>query len=810
MDSPHDSPHDSSHSTRDYIKVIGARDNNLRNISVDIPKHRLTVFTGVSGSGKTSLVFDTVAAESQRLINETYPGFVQGFMPAQARPDVDRLEGLTAAIIVGQEPMGKNVRSTFGTATDITGMLRVWFSREASPRAGGPGAYSFNVPSVSAKGAIEVDKAGAKKKVTTFERTGGMCPACEGMGRTTHVKLSAVVDESLSLADGAILLPGLKAGSWTWKAYAESGLYPADIPVAQFTDKQKHALYYLTDTKVKVAGINMTYQGLIPRMKSSMLAKDPESLQKHLREFVSRAVEFIPCPECGGTRLAKHARESLIDGCSIADVCEMELTTLYEWLDGRRGAEHIRQAVGNAVDIGLGYLTLARAAGTLSGGEAQRARMVRHLGSALTDATYVFDEPTAGLHPHDIARMNTLLCSLRDKGNTVLVVEHKPETIAIADHIIDLGPRAGVHGGQVVFTGSLDKLREADTLTGRHLSDRAELKTALRKATGALEIRGATRNNLRDIDVDIPCGVLTAITGVAGSGKSSLLSCLNELPEAERIVVVDQAPITGSRRSNPATYTGAFDAIRKAFAKENGVKPGMFSANSAGACPHCNGAGVVYVELGIMNGVDVPCEVCEGRRFADDVLKLTFAGKNIADVLEMPAQQAAEFFAGKVPAAVRVCDILETVGLGYITLGQPLNTLSGGERQRLKLAVHMAEKKKSADVLILDEPTTGLHLADIDMLLGLLDRLVDDGTTVVCVEHHLAVIAHCDHIIDLGPGAGSAGGRVVFTGSPAQLCQAEDSLTGRYLTEYLGKYLGEYSGEYAGECSAESSAECPS
>ena len=771
----------------EYIKVTGARENNLRNISLSIPKRQLTVFTGVSGSGKSSLVFDTIAAESQRLINETYPGFVQGFMPSLARPDVDKLEHLTAAIVVGQEPMAASSRSTFGTATDITAMLRVLYSRMATPRAGGPAAYSFNVPSASGQGAIEVN---GTKEVRRFERTGGMCPECEGTGRVSDIDLSCLVDEELSLADGAIIYPGMKPDSWMWRAYAESGLYPADIPVREFTAEQKEALYY-TETKTKVGGVNMSYMGLATRLRKNVLSKPVESLQKHMRAFVERAVVFVACPDCHGTRLARHARESYIEDASIADLCEMELTDLRGWLvdvslpAAQPLLDSIAAAVDNAIELGLGYLTLARAAGTLSGGEAQRTRMVRHLGSALSDVTYVFDEPTAGLHPSDCERINSLLLRLRDKGNTVLVVEHNPSTIAAADRVVDLGPGAGRDGGRITFSGTPAQLRAADTTTARHMSGPVTLKDNVRTPTGTFAVRGAQRNNLRGIDVDFPEGVLTVITGVAGSGKSSLTA---EIPAAvgERLLSIGQAPIKGSRRSNPATYTGALDPIRKAFAKANGVKPALFSANSEGACPKCNGAGVVYVELGVMSGVDVTCEICQGRRFSADVLAYTLCGRTIADVFELSAAQAADFLREvKVPAAAKICDTLCTVGLGYLTLGQPLSTLSGGERQRLKLAAHLSDKKSTADVLVLDEPTTGLHPADTARILTLLDELVDSGHTVICIDHNLAVLAHADHAIDLGPGAGSAGGQLVFSGTPADLAEQQDSVTGRFLADAL-------------------------
>lgn len=770
------------------IRVHGAHENNLKNISVDIPKRRLTVFTGVSGSGKSSLVFGTIAAESQRLINETYSAFVQGFMPTLARPDVDLLEGITTAIIVDQEQMGSNPRSTVGTATDATAMLRILFSRIAEPNAGGPGAYSFNVPSVSASGAITVGKnSDAKKEKASFKRTGGMCPACSGMGRASEIKLEELYDADLSLEDGALTIPGYTTGGWNQRMYVESGLFPADKPIKDFTEEELHDFLHLEPTKLKIAGINMTYEGLLLRIRKSMLNKDPEGMQKHIRTFVDRAVIFVPCPECGGTRLAQHALDSRINGKNIADLCSMEVRELAEWIksvDAPEVAPLLRgltETLENFVAIGLGYLQLDRPAGTLSGGEAQRTKMIRHLGSPLTDVTYVFDEPTAGLHAHDIERMNHLLLDLRNKGNTVLVVEHKPETIAIADHVVDLGPGAGASGGEIQFEGSVAELEQSDTVTGRYFHDRARLKDSFRSPEGVLSLRGANRNNLHNVDVDIPLGVLTVISGVAGSGKSSLVA---EIPRDESFVFVDQSSIHGSNRSNPATYTGMLDSIRKAFAKENGVKPALFSANSEGACANCKGAGVISVDLGMMAGASTACEVCEGRRFDDAVLAYHFGGKDIAEVLGMPAVKALEFFTAgesKIPAAAKIAKRLVDVGLGYIALGQPLSTLSGGERQRLKLATHMADK---ATTFILDEPTTGLHLADVKILLTLFDSLVESGKSVIIIEHHLGVLAHADHIIDVGPGAGSDGGRVVFEGTPAELLE-EETPTARYLKQYL-------------------------
>ncbi|MGI5472330.1 ATP-binding cassette domain-containing protein [Streptomyces sp. CA-132043] len=776
--------------SHDVIRVHGARVNNLKDVSVEIPKRRLTVFTGVSGSGKSSLVFGTVAAESQRLINETYSAFVQGFMPTLARPEVDVLDGLTTAIIVDQQRMGADPRSTVGTATDANAMLRILFSRLGKPYVGPPGAFAFNVPSVSASGAIKVERGAKKAEKVTFNKVGGMCPRCEGRGSVSDLDLAQLYDDSKSINEGAFTIPGFTGGGWNSRLYAESGFFDPDKPIRTFTKRQLHDLLHREPIRMKIAGINMTYEGLIPRIQKSMLSKDKEAMQPHIRAFVERAVTFAICPDCDGTRLAAHARSSKIKKLSIADACRMEIRDLAEWV---RGIEDrsvaplltaLQQTLDSFVEIGLGYLSLDRPAGTLSGGEAQRVKMIRHLGSSLTDVTYVFDEPTAGLHPHDIQRMNDLLRRLRDKGNTVLVVEHKPEVIEIADHVVDLGPGAGTGGGTVCFEGTVDGLRGSDTVTGRHLDDRSSLKETVRKPTGVLEIRGAAVNNLQDVDVDIPLGVLTVITGVAGSGKSSLVH--GSVPAGLGVVSVDQSPIRGSRRSNPATYTGLLDPIRKAFAKVNGVKPALFSANSEGACPTCNGAGVLYTDLGMMAGVASTCEDCEGKRFDASVLEYRLGGRDISEVLAMSVAGALEFFAegeARTPAAHKVLQRLADVGLGYLTLGQPLTTLSGGERQRLKLATHMGEK---GGVYVLDEPTAGLHLADVEQLLGLLDGLVDAGKSVIVVEHHQAVMAHADWIIDLGPGAGHDGGRIVFEGTPADLVAGRATLTGRHLASYVG------------------------
>jgi len=773
----------------DTIRVRGARENNLKNVDVDLPKRRLTVFTGVSGSGKSSLAFDTIASESQRMINETYSAFVQGFMPQLARPDVDSLDGLTTAILVDQERLGANIRSTVGTASDANALLRMLFSRLGDPQIGPPNAFSFNTPSVKASGAILVERAGnTKRQRAEYNVLGGMCPGCDGTGRVSDLDLAQLYDGSLSINDGAILVPGYKVGGWSVRQYAESGFFDPDKPVASFSDAELHDFLYKEDTKVKMNGVNMTYMGLVPRIQQSMLSKDREQLQSHIRAFVDRAVAFTACPACGGTRLAEPARSSRIEGKNIADCCAMQISDLLGWIRSLDvpGATTLLGALDDLlasfVEIGLGYLSLDRAAGTLSGGEAQRLKMIKHLGSPLTDVTYVFDEPTAGLHPHDIERMNRLLLQLRDKGNTVLVVEHKPETIAIADHVIDVGPGAGSAGGEIVFTGSVDGLRAADTITGRHLDDRSRVKESLRVATGAIGIRGANENNLRDVDVDIPTGVLVALTGVAGSGKSSLTA---SLVGREGVVFVDQGAIKGSSRSNPATYTGLLEPVRKAFAKANDVKPALFSANSEGACPTCKGNGSITTEFGFMQGVTTPCEDCGGRRFMAEVLEYTLGGKSIADVFDMPASEALEFFStgeANVPAAAKILRRLVDVGIGYVALGQALTTLSGGERQRLKLAVQMTE---GASVYVLDEPTTGLHLADVENMLAMLDRLVDSGVSVIAIEHHQAVMAHADWIIDMGPGAGHEGGTVVFEGTPADLVASRATVTGQHLAAYV-------------------------
>ncbi|WP_062204249.1 excinuclease ABC subunit UvrA [Streptomyces sp. NBRC 109706] len=781
--------------SHELIRVAGARENNLRNIRIEIPKRRLTVFTGVSGSGKSSLVFGTIAAESQRMINETYSAFLQGFMPSLARPDVDLLEGLTTAIIVDQERMGANVRSTVGTATDANAMLRILFSRLGQPHIGSPNAFSFNVPSVRASGAITVERGDRKAERKTFSVLGGMCPRCEGLGRVSDFDLAQLFDESKSLAEGAITIPGYKADGWMVRLFSATGLLDADKPIRDYTETERHDFLYREPTKIKIEGTNMTYEGLVPRVRKSFLAKDREAMQPHIRAFVDRTVTFTACPDCGGTRLSEPARTSRIGGVNIADACAMQISDLAAWvseLDEPSVAPllgALRHTLDSFVEIGLGYLSLDRPAGTLSGGEAQRTKMIRHLGSSLTDVTYVFDEPTVGLHPHDIRQMNDLLLRLRDKGNTVLVVEHKPETIAIADHVVDLGPGAGTGGGSVCFEGTVEGLRASDTLTGRHLDDRASLKEKVRQPTGRIEVRGAATHNLRDVDVDIPLGVLTVVTGVAGSGKSSLVHgslVAGSGVEGAEVVSIDQGAIKGSRRSNPATYTGLLDPIRKAFAKANGVKPALFSANSEGACPHCNGAGVIYTDLGMMAGIATTCEECEGRRFQSAVLEYRFGGRDISEVLAMSVAEAKEFFGAgeaRTPAAHAVLGRLDDVGLGYLRLGQPLTTLSGGERQRLKLATHMGEK---GGVYVLDEPTTGLHLADVEQLLGLLDRLVDAGKSVVVIEHHQAVMAHADWIIDLGPGAGHDGGRIVFEGTPAELVADRTTLTGEHLAAYVG------------------------
>jgi len=776
--------------SHDLIRVQGARENNLKDISVELPKRRLTVFTGVSGSGKSSLVFDTIAAESQRLINETYSAFVQGFMPTLGRPEVDVLDGLTTAIIVNQERMGANARSTVGTVTDANALLRILFSRLGEPHIGSPQAFSFNVPSVRGSGAITVDRGGKETVRKTFSVTGGMCPRCEGMGNATDIDLTQLYDENKSLAEGALTIPGYNADGWNVRIFSESGFLDPDKPIRDYTETERHDFLHKEPTKVSFNNLNLTYEGLIPRVQKSFLAKDREAMQPHIRAFVDRAVTFTTCPECGGTRLSEGARSSRIRGINIAQACAMQISDLAEWI---RGLDEpsvapllttLAHTFDSFVEIGLGYLSLDRPSGTLSGGEAQRTKMIRHLGSSLTDVTYIFDEPTTGLHPHDIQQMNELLLRLRDKGNTVLVVEHEPETIAIADHVVDLGPGAGTAGGRVCFEGTVEELRASSTLTGRHLADRTALKETVRTPTGALPIRGATVHNLQDVDVDIPLGVLVVVTGVAGSGKSSLMH--DSIPAGADVVSIDQGAIRGSRRSNPATYSGLLDPIRKAFAKANNVKPALFSANSEGACPNCNGAGVIYHELGFMDTVATTCEECGGKRFQAEVLEYRLGGRDISEVLAMPVTEAREFFSAgeaRTPAAHAILERLADVGLGYLSLGQPLTTLSAGERQRLKLATHIAEK---GGVYVLDEPTAGLHLADVEQLLGLLDRLVDSGKSVIVIEHHQAVMAHADWIIDLGPGAGRDGGRIVFEGTPADLVAARSTLTGEHLAAYVG------------------------
>lgn len=776
--------------SHDLIRVQGARENNLKDVSVEIPKRRLTVFTGVSGSGKSSLVFGTIAAESQRLINETYSTFVQGFMPTLARPEVDVLDGLTTAIIVDQERMGANSRSTVGTATDANAMLRVLFSRLGQPHIGSSNAFSFNVPTVRGVGQLSIAKGDGKKtEKRVYTVNGGMCPRCEGMGSVNDIDLSQLFDDSKSLNQGALTIPGYNAEGWHVRIFSASGFLDPDKPIRKYTKQERHDFLHKEPTKVKIENINMTYEGLIPKLQKSFLSKDVDAMQPHIRAFVERAVTFTACPDCGGTRLNEAARSSKIKGINIAEACAMQINDLAEWVRGLDEPSvapllaSLRETLDSFVEIGLGYLSLDRPSGTLSGGEAQRTKMIRHLGSSLTDVTYVFDEPTVGLHPHDIQRMNELLRRLRDKGNTVLVVEHKPEVIAIADHVVDLGPGAGTAGGEVVFEGSVAGLRASGTLTGRHLNDRASLKPSVRQPSGVLEVRGARSHNLQDVDVDIPLGVLVVVTGVAGSGKSSLIH--GSVSGREGVVSIDQTPIRGSRRSNPATYTDLLEPIRKAFAKANGVKPALFSANSEGACPTCNGAGVIYTDLAMMAGVATVCEDCEGRRFQASVLDYRLGGLNIAEVLDLPVKDAVSFFGAgeaRTPAAHAILRRMADVGLGYLRLGQPLTTLSGGERQRLKLATHMGA---DGGVYVLDEPTTGLHLADLEQLLGLLDRLVDSGKSVIVIEHHQAVMAHADWIIDLGPGAGHDGGQIVFEGTPADLVAARSTLTGEHLAAFV-------------------------
>lgn len=778
----------------EYISIRGARENNLRNVNLYIPKRKLTVFTGVSGSGKSSLVFGTIAAESRRLINETYDAFIQGFMPSMPRPAVDSLHGLTAAIIIDQERMSPNPRSTVGTATDVNSMLRTLYSRFAHPQIGSPQAYSFNVASASGSGTLT--KADGTEHTAGFSLTGGMCLLCQGRGQVNDIDITQLVDESKSLSEGAITIPGYKAGGWSVRFYSDSGFFDPEKPIRDYSDQERHDLFYREPGKVKIGGANMTFQGLVPSVKKTFLSKDRDGMQPHIRTFVDRAVAFAQCPDCKGTRLSQQALSSHIAGKNIAELCAMQITDLADWIEQLDAAagdllgaapllSAIAEALRNFTDIGLGYLSLERPSGTLSGGEAQRVKMIRHLGSALTDVTYVFDEPTVGLHPHDVDRMNELLLKLRDKGNTVLVVEHDPDVMAIADHVVDIGPAAGSQGGEVVYAGDFAGLGNSGTLTGDHLETQQPVKEQSRSASGAIPIRGATTHNLQNVDVDIPQGVLVAVTGVAGSGKSSLIH--GSLAGRDGIVAVDQAPIKGSRRSNPATYTGLLEPIRKAFAKANGVKPALFSANSEGACPNCNGAGVIYQDLGIVSGISTTCEECQGKRFQASVLQYTLGSMNIAEVLRMPVDHALEFFSGEsasapevsLPAASKILVRLRDVGLGYLTLGQPLNTLSGGERQRIKLAIEIGA---DSDVLVLDEPTAGLHMADTERMITMLEKLVDSGRTVIVIEHNLDVISRADWVIDVGPGAGHDGGQVIFTGRPTDLLTASRSLTGLHLS----------------------------
>ncbi len=784
------SPEQHAADSHDMIRVHGARENNLKNISIEIPKRRITVFTGVSGSGKSSLVFGTIAAESQRLINETYSAFVQGFMPTLSRPDVDVLDGLTTAIIVDQERLGANARSTVGTVTDANAMLRILFSRLGQPHIGPPGAFSFNVPSVHASGAITVERGNSRAQKVTFNRTGGMCPRCEGRGSVSDIDFTQLFDDTKSLSEGAIIVPGYTADSWNGRLYALSGVLDPDKPIRDFNKKELHNFLYHEPVRVKVQGVNQTYEGLINRVQTRILDKDRESLQPQLRAFVERAVTFKACPDCDGTRLSEAARSSRINEINIADASAMQITDLAKWARGLNEKSvaplltTLQESLDSFAAIGLGYLSLDRPSGTLSGGEAQRVKMIRHFGSSLTDVTYIFDEPTIGMHPHDVKRMNDLLLRLRDKGNTVLVVEHEPETIAIADHVVDLGPGAGTAGGGVVFEGEVDGLKASDTLTGRHLGDRAKLKERVRTPKGQLEIRGANIHNLQDVDVDIPLGLLVVVTGVAGSGKSSLIH--GSVSGRDGVVAIDQTAIRGSQRSNPATYTGLLDPIRKEFAKVNDVKAALFSANSEGACPNCNGTGIIYTDLGMMAGVTSICEVCEGKRYDSSVLEYKLGGRDISEVLAMSVTEAEEFFgsgAARTPAAHAILERLSAVGLGYLSIGQALTTLSGGERQRLKLATHMGEK---GGIYVLDEPTVGLHLADVEQLLGMLDQLVESGKSVIVIEHHQAVMAHADWIIDLGPGAGHEGGRIVFEGTPADIVADRSTLTGEALAAYVG------------------------